>query len=215
MLPGLHQNELKTKKGWQASSLLQNCLKYFIKTRVFWDIMPRWLVNTDRHFEVSQCLWFSGLSCWQESLLGLLNPEEEELGVFRNVGNIYQSTRSNNPEDVNRHEYRCDHIKPRRTLISLTRWILQCSPQRPTLWFITIKKIKLFFCQLTVYRAAGVQSTEWRKSIRKAVWVAQWERKNSLRLNFVNSVPNTEVYKIFSCKFYIHVTVHRNRFLFK
>jgi hypothetical protein len=72
--------------------------------------------------------------------------------VLRNVGNIYQSTWSNNPEDVNRHEYHCEDIKPRRTLISLTRQILQRSPQWPTLWFNTIKKIKFF---LLAYRTQG------------------------------------------------------------
>lgn len=144
MLPGLHQNELKTKKGWPASSLLQNCLHYFTKTHVsvgYYAVLTR----KYQSFEVSHCLWFSGLSCWQEALLGLLASEQEDVVALRNVGNTYQSTRSNNPEDVNRHEYRCEDIKPRMTLISLTRRILQCSPQRPTLWFNTIKKIKLLF----------------------------------------------------------------------
>ena len=54
----------------------------------------------------------------------MLNPEEEGVVVLRNVGNIYQSTRSHSAEDVTRHEYPCKHIKPRRTLISLTRRIL-------------------------------------------------------------------------------------------
>jgi hypothetical protein len=120
--------------------------------------------------------------------------------VLPNVGNIYQSTGSNNPEDVNRHEYRREHIKPRRTLISLTRRIVQRSPQRPTLWFNKILKNTVVFASLP-YTGRPEDSRDSRKSIRKAISkrceLRTEHGRTDYEKKFVNSVPNTEIYEVF------------------
>ena len=52
------------------------------------------------------------LQCQSRLLFVLLNPEDEDIMMFRNVRTVYQLTWSNNPQHLNLQQHRCQNIKP-------------------------------------------------------------------------------------------------------
>lgn len=78
---------------------------------------PCRLVNSLRHFQEALCLHLESSSPgkWatekNEYFWWLFRPEDAGTPLLPNVGNYYQSTRRNIPEDLNLHQPRCQNLK--------------------------------------------------------------------------------------------------------